>query len=68
MPYRKTILTTVLLTGCCLLLVVPSFAQTWDEWFEQKKTQIQYLEKQIVELGIFIGDLQKGYQIVQKGL
>jgi outer membrane murein-binding lipoprotein Lpp len=52
----------------CLLLAEAASAQTWDEWFEQKKTQIAYLEKQIAELQIYIVDLEKGYQVVQKGL
>jgi len=43
-------------------------AQTWDEWFKQKKTQKKYLLEQIAELQIYIGYLEKGYTIVRDGL
>lgn len=43
-------------------------AQTWNEWFRQKKTQRRYLKKQIVLLQIYLGYLKKGYRIVDKGL
>ena len=43
-------------------------AQTWDEWFKQKKTQIKYLEEQIIALQIFGNYLQEGYKVVQGGL
>lgn len=58
----------LVLMTICLLRVAAVSAQTWDEWFEQKKTQIAYLEKQVAELQIYIVDLEKGYQVVQKGL
>ncbi len=43
-------------------------AQTFDEWFKQKKTQKRYLLQQIIQLKIFLGNLKKGYDIVDKGL
>lgn len=43
-------------------------AQTWDEWFRQKKTQIDYLAKQIAELELYGGYLKQGYRISQNGL
>jgi hypothetical protein len=43
-------------------------AQTWDEWFKQKKTQKKYLLEQIAELQLYIGYLEKGYKIVRDGL
>jgi len=43
-------------------------AQTWDEWFSQKKTQKKYLAQQIVALQAYIGFAKKGYEIAQKGL
>ncbi len=43
-------------------------AQTFDEWFRQKKTQIKYDLQQIAELEVLAKDLKKGYQIVQDGL
>lgn len=44
------------------------FAQTFAEWFKQKKTQIKYLGQQIASLQIYAGYLQKGYHITQQGL
>lgn len=43
-------------------------AQTWAEWFNQKKTQKKYLAEQIAALKIYSGYLQKGYSIAQGGL
>ena len=43
-------------------------AQTFDEWFRQKKTQKKYLIQQIVALRVFMGNLKKGYDIAHKGL
>lgn len=43
-------------------------AQTFDEWFRQKKTQKKYLIQQIAALRVFLGNLKKGYDIANKGL
>lgn len=43
-------------------------AQTWNEWFAQKKTQIKYLFEQIAALQTYTGYLKEGYDIVNKGL
>jgi hypothetical protein len=43
-------------------------AQTFDEWFKQKKTQIQYLIDQIAALQVYSQSLQKGYEIAGVGL
>ena len=57
--------------GLILLLVmgmgVSLSAQTFSEWFSQKKTQIKYLQQQIAALAAFTDDLQDGYHIIQKG-
>lgn len=45
-----------------------SDAQTFAEWTQQKKTQIKYLQQQIVGLQVYIGYLQKGYKIARNGL
>lgn len=45
-----------------------SNAQTFAEWTQQKKTQIKYLQQQIVGLQIYATYLQKGYKIVGEGL
>ena len=44
------------------------YAQTWDEWFNQKKTQIQYLLDQIAANKVYIEYAEKGYKIAQGGL
>ncbi|MBX2914553.1 MAG: hypothetical protein KF856_04665 [Cyclobacteriaceae bacterium] len=56
----------VIVTG--ILLSTTSPAQTWDEWFKQKKTQKKYLVKQIALLRVYLGYLKKGYEIADKGL
>jgi len=43
-------------------------AQTWNEWFSQKKTQKKYLLQQVAALQVYIGFAKKGYEIAQKGL
>lgn len=45
-----------------------SNAQTLAEWTQQKKTQIKYLQQQIVGLQVYIGYLQKGYKIARERL
>lgn len=46
------------------------FAQStlWKETFQQKKTQREYLLKQIAQLQIYIGYVKKGYEVVNRGL
>lgn len=44
------------------------YAQTWNEWFQQKKTQIKYLTQQMAALQVYKGYLSKGYQIAKGGL
>lgn len=43
-------------------------AQTWKEWFRQKKTQKEYLIQQIAALKVYVEYVKKGYKIVDKGL
>lgn len=45
-----------------------TYAQTWGEWFSQKKTQKKYLIQQIAALQVYIGYVRKGYDIAKKGL
>lgn len=56
---------------CCFLLCVLSFqlanAQTFAEWFSQKKTQIKYLTQQIAALEQYESDVKQGYEIAQGG-
>jgi hypothetical protein len=51
-----------------LLFVQVSMAQTWSEWFSQKKTQKKYLLEQVAALKIYAGYLKKGYEIGSSGL
>jgi len=46
----------------------PAHAQTWAEWWSQKKTQIKYLQQQIAALSVYGGYVRQGYQISQNGL
>lgn len=43
-------------------------AQTWNEWFAQKKTQIKYLFEQVAALQTYTGYLKEGYSIVSNGI
>lgn len=45
-----------------------SFAQTWEEWMQQKKTRIKRLLEQIAANKVYIEYAQKGYKIVTDGL
>lgn len=52
--------------GSALALTVE--AQTLKEWFKQKKTQKEYLVKQVAALKVYLNYVKKGYEIAQKGL
>ena len=43
-------------------------AQTYDEWFRQKKTQVKYLTEQIAALQVYAGFVENGYKIAKDGL
>ncbi len=43
-------------------------AQTWSEWFSQKKTQKKYLVEQLAALKMYASYLKKGYGIGSSGL
>jgi hypothetical protein len=52
-----------------LLLVGHSTtAQTWEEWFQQKKTQKKYLLQQIAALRVYFNYAKDGYSIVSNGI
>jgi len=58
------------LLGSCLLLlgsVQLCCAQTFAEWFQQKKTQIKYLTEQIAALKQYGSYVKQGYRIAQGG-
>jgi len=50
------------------MLATTTQAQTFAEWFKQKKTQKKYLVQQIAALKVYIGYAQKGYSIAKEGL
>lgn len=52
----------------CLTMSLTADAQTWSEWFQQKKTQKKYLLQQIVALKVYAGYAQKGYKIATDGV
>lgn len=60
--------TAIILLGWILCLQMNVTAQTWNEWFKQKKTQKKYHYEQIVALQMHLNNLKKGITIVYKGL
>lgn len=60
----------LLIFFCLLFAILPPAvkAQTFAEWFKQKKTQKQYLVQQIAALQVYKGAIKKGYEIVDDGL
>lgn len=44
------------------------YGQNWEEWTQQKKTQIKYLTDQIAALQMYAGYVEKGYAIAKNGL
>jgi hypothetical protein len=54
--------------GILMLFSTCVSAQTWSEWFSQKKTQQKYLVKQLAALKLYAGYLKKGYEISKSGL
>lgn len=60
---------TTFLFFCALLICTSGLrAQTFAEWFRQKKTQKQYLIEQIAALKVYSEYVKKGYDIGKKGL
>lgn len=59
----RTLLLLLCMASSCTLQ-----AQTWSEFFKQKKTQIKYLTQQIAALQVYIGYVEKGYDITRDGL
>ncbi len=57
--------------GCFLFFALcfqPARAQTFAEFFAQKKTQKKYLLEQLAALKVYAGYVKKGYDIAGKGL
>jgi len=51
-----------------LLMSLSCSAQNAKEWFQQQKTQKEYLIQQIVALKVYLRYLKDGYDIAKKGL
>jgi len=60
---KKSLLLLIWMISACLCR-----AQTFAEFFAQKKTQIKYLVDQIAAYRVYMGYLEKGYDIAEKGL
>lgn len=58
----------LMFVGAFLIATLTGKAQTWNEWFEQDKTQKKYLTQQIAKLQLYLTYLKKGYRIVNDGL
>jgi hypothetical protein len=58
----------VLIIAIVVRMVFCSHAQNWQEWTQQKKTQINYLLQQIAVNKVYLEFAQKGYAIASKGL
>ncbi len=60
----------LLLIICTMFFVgnANSYAQTFGEFFNQKKTQKRYLLEQIAAFEVYTGYLKKGYEIASSGL
>jgi hypothetical protein len=65
MSYRMNKMILTLLVGLCFY---SADAQTWNEWFRQKKTQKKYLIQQIAALQMYLKYLKEGYDVAKKGL
>lgn len=59
----------LMLTGLMLCTFgFVSQAQTWSEWFRQKKTQQRYLLEQIAAIRVYTDLAQKSYRFARSGL
>ena len=51
-----------------LAIITKANAQTWEEWTEQKDTQIKYLVQQIAAFQTYLGYAKQGYEIAHNGI
>ncbi len=58
----------IMILSTCFLVSNSINAQTWQEWFQQKKTQKKYLLQQIAALKVYLNYAKKGYDIANKGI
>ncbi|MCZ4223519.1 hypothetical protein [Pedobacter rhodius] len=59
---------TIVFFVVAVLCSITSNAQTYAEFFRQKKTQKKYLIEQLVALKVYAGYLKKGYDIASDGI
>lgn len=59
---------TILIILTMIFINTSLQAQTFKEWFRQKKTQKKYLIEQIAQLKIYLELTEKGYKIAKEGL
>lgn len=59
---------TILIILTMIFINTSLQAQTFREWFRQKKTQKKYLIEQIAQLKIYLEHTEKGYKIAKEGL
>ncbi|GAB2977349.1 hypothetical protein GCM10027049_10520 [Mucilaginibacter puniceus] len=64
----KKLLAFVIMTVTASAFITKVEAQTFAEWFNQKKTQKKYLLQQIAALQVYSAYLKKGYNIAHNGL
>ncbi|MDQ0107464.1 hypothetical protein J2T02_002583 [Chitinophaga terrae (ex Kim and Jung 2007)] len=62
--WKRIIFSVMLLIAVCNSCL----AQTWAEWWSQKKTQKKYLIQQIGLFQLYLGYVKKGYDIANSGL
>jgi hypothetical protein len=58
---------TIWIAMVMVCLSLKGVSQTFDEWFEQKKTQIRYLKEQLAALEAYAQVAEQGYRIAQTG-
>src|SRR5688572_10130411 len=51
-----------------MAIITKANAQTWEEWTQQKRTQIKYLVQQIAGFQTYLGYVKQGYVIACKGI
>jgi hypothetical protein len=61
------IIITILCATFCICPIINQ-AQTFAEWWQQKKTRIQYLQQQAAALAALKKTVEKGYQIAEDGI
>src|SRR5260221_14255636 len=67
MAFNKKMMKKILTV--LLMIIAPGVhAQNWEEWTQQKKTQIKYLEGQIAALQVYLSYAEQGYSIAKHGL